>query len=329
MAVRIAVLWAGLLAGVAVSSPATAGVLTGGDVDAVAGELDAEGRYLELDADADLRSSIDNANDSGIAFVWLDTPDADQGDAADLMDELDALDSSFRTVLLLSRNGVWAQSVVTDPTAAALDALPLFAAGRYSEGVDVFVRTLNTTSSGAGSTSNTGDANGSGSGGGLNWLWILLLIGVVFFGFRYVIGKRRDRRAEAELIEIDRAEIAEQLKDNADRVIDLGDAVIAGKDDELIRIYEEASAAYQTVSTELAAASSVEAINRLDEKIDHAEWQFELIEARLAGRPVPAEPDSDESEPDSGPPERPVASSRRTRRRHDATGSWTGGDGTF
>ena len=70
----------------------------------------------------------------------------------------------------------------------------------------------------------------------------------------------------------------------------LGDRVIASKDPELIRIYEEASETYQAVSEAVEGADAAEAVDDLDDRIDHAEWQFETIEARLDGRPDPPPP---------------------------------------
>ena len=62
--------------------------------------------------------------------------------------------------------------------------------------------------------------------------------------------------ARVAAIELDRNEIGEQLRSNADRVIDLGDPVIESRDAELIGLYEEPSTTYQQVSLGLADATT-------------------------------------------------------------------------
>ena len=50
--------------------------------------------------------------------------------------------------------------------------------------------------------------------------------------------------------------------------------------------------AMDTIAAELGTMVVGEEIDRLDSLIDQAEWEFEMIEARLEGRPVPPSPAS-------------------------------------
>ncbi|MDA3038204.1 MAG: hypothetical protein O3C27_01520, partial [Actinomycetota bacterium] len=255
-------------------------------------EVERTGRYLEQATDRSITTAIDRANEQGIAVVWIVGNDT-EATAKDVLSVLDGTRSSYRTVVVIGDSTYWAESTVYDAASAAELMVPDLAAGRVADAIDAFTAAVGGNPATSDSGSGASGSDGAGSGGGVPWIPVLLVAAAGFFAFRFFAGRRKAKRIERNLIEIDRAEIAEQLKNNADRVIVLGDQVIARKDAELIRIYEEASAAYQEVSTELEHASTVEQINLLDDKIDKAEWQFEVIEARIEGRTPPAAPAPD------------------------------------
>ncbi len=255
------------------------------------------GRYLEKETDASITTAIDRANDEGIAVVWIIGDDT-EATAKDLLSLLDNAGSRYHTVVAIGDSQYWAESTVHDPASAADLMVPDLTAGRVANALETFTASVTgkpppddrseTPTSDSPTTSTE-----TGSGGGIPWIPVLLVGAAGFFAFRFFSGRSKAKRAGHELIEIDRAEIAEQLKNNADRVIGLGDLVIAKKEPDLIRIYEEASTAYQEVSTELEHATTAEQVNLLDDKIDKAEWQFEVIEARLDGRTPPSAPAPD------------------------------------
>lgn len=276
------------------SSPAAAQ-----SADDIAAEIERSGRYLEFDED-EVEVAVDQANDSGIAFIWLDQDGGDgsaEALAGSVLTELVASDSRYRTVLVLMNDNFGAQSEGVGSSAmnTALDsALASFSAGAVANGVDAFsasiVSDLNPTPSTGSDSVDPGEST-SGSGIGLGTILIgLLLLGG---GFWLVRSWSRKRKADQELaanLAADRDEIREQLRDNADHVINLGDRVVGSGDHELIDTYERASQAYQQVSQEIEGAETVEEVDHLDDLIDQAEWEFEMIEARLEGRPVPPSP---------------------------------------
>ncbi len=286
----------------------------GGMIDSeVVDLLDADGRAIEVGSDPTVGGAADRANDASIAFAWLDR-NGDDGQAVALADayadELAARSSRYQTVLVFAGNGFAASSLTRSQVDLdeALDAaLPGFADGDMARGLDAFTATLaNSASTSPTSTPGSSGDTSSGSGGGIGFGTILLVVAVAGGGFllvRRMMSGRKDRaQAEIDLAE-DRAEIEEQLKNNADRVIALGDRVIAKGDPELITLYEEASAAYQDVSQRIDEAENAAEIDELDDRIDHAEWQFEVIEAELDGRPRPQPPTPDDvltGEPDGG-----------------------------
>ncbi len=286
--------------------------------DDIAAEIEQSGRYLEFD-DADVEAAVDEANDNGIAFVWLDQAGGSGSAetlAGSILTELVAAGSRYRTVLVLMDDNFGAQSdgVGSGAMNDALDsALSSFSAGAVANGVQVFTGSIASELSPTPST--TSDSGDSGSGGGIGLSTILISLLVLGGGFWLVRNWSRKRKADHELeanLAADRDEIREQLRDNADHVINLGDRVVASGDDELITTYEKASRAYQQVSEEIETADGVEEVDRLDNLIDQAEWEFEMIEAKLEGRPVPPSP----AEKDAA--EREAAEAEAARKRAEA-----------
>lgn len=292
-------------------------------LDSIAADLDRNGRYVEGSVNASADAAIDDANARGVAYLQLDAEDND-ADAQNLLNTLLAglndANSQYQTIVLYEPgHGVWAVGNSGDPAAAVAAANGGFAAGDVALGLEQFTNVLSgqpASGTTATTVSNAGSTSSGSSGGGFPWIWILIIGALVWVGFRF-FNSRKTKGVEKGAIEVDRKEIKEQLKDNADRVINLGDEVISNGDPELIRLYEEASRAYQDVSQEVEGAVSVVQIDALDDKIDKAEWQFEVIEARLEGRRPPAEP----VEPTLPPP--PTA---RSTRRSDKPKSRTAMD---
>ncbi len=316
MVVVIAAVMTGLVA------PAPVGAAT--DIDAAADEIRQSGRYLEFGTNPELDAAIADANARGVAFAWFDG-DLEAVEVADAL--ADAVrDTPYRTVLVLTNTSVGASSpTVSDPAieSGLTASESSFVAGDVAGGVAGFVTGL--TGEPAGSTATTSSPPSTGtdqtddssSNGFGSTLLLLLLGGVAVIGFLVWRGRRRTSKQVERDLEADRAEIAEQLRDNADHVLGLGDRVISSGRDDLIATYEAASAAYQDVSQSLDGATTAAEIDRLDDKIDHAEWQFESIEAQLEGRPAPPSPADVAAEADE---------SRRATERADTGTSHRGND---
>ena len=284
----------------------TPAAATAQSTDQIVSEIERSGFYADDAPDGELSSAIDRANDAGIAFAHLN--EVGGGEAAAelagaIWDELDRRGSPYRLVVVLLDDGYYIEAPLGFDGAtleeADLAALAGFSTGNDAEGLDAFTSTVMagiTGSSGSSTPTTAGgssDTGTSGSGGGIGIGTILLPLIVLGGGFLLFRSWSNRRKADAAMraeLETDRAEIKEQLRDNADRVIDLGDRVVMSEDRELIAAYEEASRTYQEVSHEIDGASTVEQVDSLDDRIDHAEWQFEMIEARLDGRPVPPSP---------------------------------------
>ncbi len=273
---------------VVVMIASTAGPASAQSASELAGDLDRAGSSVDGAVNADLAAAISTANSSGIGYVEGDFGDGDAATALaeSIAAELASSGSAIHTVIVRSDGGVggWSNIHGSSDVIAAIDrGFASFASGENGDGLVAVTDAL------AGGTS---AATSGTSGGGVSSGVLVGGAGVVAAGggaYWYRNKRRRERRI-VEDMEADRAEINEQLRDNADKVIDLGDAVLTSGDAELQQIYTEASETYQDVSRSIEAAATPEAIDALDDRIDHAEWQFELIEARLAGDPDPRSP---------------------------------------
>ncbi len=286
----------------------------------IADELDATGRYVETGLSGAEEAAIEDANGRGIAFVWIDSEEEPAPLADSLSLYLDDVGSPFRTVLVLSRSGVAAASewIDDDTIENGLDAsFDQLASGAIADGVDSFSSALGQSAGSVTSPSTTSPPSGSsGSSGGIGIGRVLLVVAAGGGGFLLFRSWRQRSKAKEEAaaeLEADRAEITEQLRDNADHVLSLGDRVIGSGDPELISTYEQASAAYQEVSRSIGEATSASEIDALDDKIDHAEWQFESIEAKLEGRPVPPSPAEIQAKAEASPTGVPPAPSSSDR----------------
>ncbi len=273
-----------LLAALAV--PAVASAQTSVDVESIVDGIEADGRFLEAGVVAEAEAAIDRANAQGVAFVRLDNGEQTSAIAEAVFAEMKERGSQYGAVVVLTNGSVFPAGVAG--TSQPLDdpVTDLFAAGDIAGGIDQYLSNLGNAAAG-------GLDAPSSSGGGFPWILPIILAIGAFLLFNMWRGRRKTSQEEAKSIEDDRLEIIEQLKANADRVIDLGDEVITEKDPELISIYEEASAAYQNVSNEIRNATTAAEVDALDDQIDKAEWQFEVIEARLTGQTPPPFLDSD------------------------------------
>lgn len=267
-------------------------------LDEIANTIDRDGSYLELELQGVASDAVSRANADGVGFVYLDQENADDLPilTEGLLQRLDSAGSTYRTLIVLDASGVWVQSLDRDTAGAADAALPQFATGAVAGGIDTVLSVLGggatpaaTSNDNSEAATTSTEAAASSSSGGVPWLLIVFLGLAVFLAVRFFSGRKRKAAAlEAELAE-DRAEIREQLRNNSDHVIDLGDR-IANADDDLRVMYEEAAQTFQDVSMGLADAATAVEIDALDDRLDRAEWQFEVIEARLDGRTPPTEP---------------------------------------
>lgn len=262
------------------------------DPRSVADEVDRTGSFLQPDLDDDAQQAVEEANERGVGVVLVSDPVP----AVELSAQLDGLlasrDSRYTTVLVVTGEGAAARSrtydsermrALIDPGTPAFTA---FAQGRRAEGIRSFAEGLDDETVAA----PVGEAESDGVD--VPWLTLLVVLALVGVGVGgwWLVRRQQEQRRETARVEAQRSEIGQQLRNNADRIIHLGDVVLARDDAELIDLYDRASGTYRDVSQSLDNAHSPDAVQRLDERLDEAEWQLEVIEARLAGRTPPPRP---------------------------------------
>lgn len=273
--------------------------------------IDNDGYYVDPGVEANLTDSdwegIRSANANGIAFVSFDQEADGDANGKAIAANLVSLSQNYDAIVVLFSDGVYSEGPGDLNQAASRQAtIDAFRAGNVGAGLTSIVdfvggdipagdATAQTTapadSSAPASSDETAQATDSGSsGGGIPWLWIILAAVATFFFVRWRSAKAKAKKLLVADMEVDRAEIKEQLKDNADKVITLGDSVITSQDQELIDLYDKASRTYQEVSQSVDEASTPEAVDALDDRIDEAEWEFDVIQARLNGTPIPISP---------------------------------------
>lgn len=285
-----------------------AGAASAQSVGEITDEIEQNGSYVERSASG-LDAAISNANREGIAFVWLDRNGSDSEAtalAADLTDEFRSRNSNYDTALVLFEQayGASSNSLGQSELDPGLDAaLNGFAGGDEADGLAAFTSSVQSAAATTATTIGTSTTGGTpqGSSGGGFGFGPLLLLGAVGAGAFWLFRRWRASKKASEQVELDmeqdRAEIKEQLRDNADMIMSLGDRVIAKGDHEMIAKYEKASETYQEVSQSIDSASTPAEVDALDDRIDNAEWQLESIEAQLAGRPIPPKPVAEDVPP--------------------------------
>ncbi len=273
--------------------------------------IDSDGYYVDPGVEANLTDAdwegIQSAIANGIAFVSFDQEAEGDANGQAIATNLVSLSQNYDSIVVLFSDGVYSQGPGDLNQATSRQAtIDAFRAGNVGAGLMSIVdfvggdipagdTTAQTTApadaSAPVSSSETAQATDSGSsGGGIPWLWIILAAVATFFFVRWRSAKAKAKKLLIADMEVDRAEIKEQLKDNADKVITLGDSVIASQDQELIDLYDKASRTYQEVSQSVDEATTPEAVDALDDRIDEAEWEFDVIQARLNGTPIPISP---------------------------------------
>ncbi len=263
------------------------------DLDQIATEAGETGRYLEYGSDAEIDAGIDAVNDAGMVFIWLNS-DADPELVADgtLDGVMQVSGRRYVGVAVLTQVGFNTYSEdLTNAGVAGDAAFEDFRTGQIADGLQTLAANLGGGSSGSAEGTGASSSSGSSSGSSIGW-WLMGIVAAIaaFFGINWFRNYRKAKAQAAEDLRRDKDEIREQLRNNADRVIELGDRVIASGDAELTQMYDEASNTYQDVSGSVDGLADPEAVDRLDDRMDHAEWQFEAIEAKLNGQPVPPSP---------------------------------------
>lgn len=281
-----------LLVGLLLVAPGTA---WGQSVETVAEQLETSGGYgaggaTLSDGEADELAAAFARAGARFGVVALDAP-ADGG-ATVFADRLLEAVLRLDVVLVVTPADFGAQSAIHDQVAVerALDAAAAAFERSDAAGIEAFGESLFGVQV---SVDAGGASTAAGAAGEAGFPWgVLLFVGLVVVGIVLLVRRSRAKDAEdvAARIEEARDEVREDLEAMADHILDLSDRVLLADDAELQARYDEAVGIYRDALAEIEVLEDPAEIRDLDEEVELARWQMEVVLAALDGTPAPARP---------------------------------------
>lgn len=117
---------------------------------------------------------------------------------------------------------------------------------------------------------------------------IVAAVAVVMIGF--ALWTLRNRQLRRRNLEDARSELGDEIRGVAQMVFDLHDPVAISDSDDLQIRYDEASVEFTELESQLDAVDNGADMAAMKDRVDRLRWRLEWIEARIDGRPAPAEP---------------------------------------
>ncbi len=271
-----------LVALVTVVAPVAAGAQS---VDELAGQVESRG-YAVGDGSAvdfeDLERLVADHDDVFPVSLGIDLDGGPDLLAGDILDRI----SRRGTVVVLTPSEVGAASSTcsNDDLNDAQDA----ASGRGLNDADfarVFADDLDCGGAGLGGT---GDGGGSSPIG----LGLLALIALVVLGGFWWWRNRQQREATEVSVAKVKAELAEDLDDVANEILQMADPVSLADDDAADEHYRSANALFLEVQEGWDSADTIDELDDIDDELDLAAWHLDAAQAILDGSPVPPRPDT-------------------------------------
>lgn len=280
---------------VAVASPA----LGQSDVDMVALDVSVDGLYVEPGVSANtasLNASITRAGNNGVRLMVVLLDEDPGGGAVAFADAvLDRVPGGTVLVLSATSEGIsstdFDRSILDEAINRGFLAAAEAPSGAGDEAyVAAVVDVLTGTTSG---TTPVTQPISSTSGGGSSGLIIMLVIVggmvlLVWFAIRK--SKTASMRSKEKAITEAKAEIRSQLDAMANTILEITDVINAtpgAQDDTYLR---QASATFTQADDAYSAATDLQALEALGDRIDEARWQLDAAAAIASGKPVPPQP---------------------------------------
>jgi len=281
---------------IALTLVAASPALAQSDVDMVALDVSVDGLYVEPGVSANtssLNASITRAGNNGVRLMVVLLDEDPGGGAVAFADAvLDRVPGG--TVLVLSATSEGISS--TDFDEATLDEAidrGFLASSEAPSGagdeayVSAVVDVL------TGTTTPTTQPTTSTSGGGSSGLIIMVVIvgGMVLLVWIAIRkSKTSAMRSKDKAITEAKAEIRSQLDAMANTILEITDVVNATGGDQDDTYLRQASATYTQADDAYAAATDLNALEALGDRIDEARWQLDAAAAIANGKPVPPQP---------------------------------------
>ncbi len=282
-----------------VATPAAA-QSTGELVD-VSDALLEDGWFVELGAEAtvdEIAGAANRAARDGIGTVLLASEiDGNAVDFADnVLSDVAAAGGPISSVLVITPGqiGMSSDSLSDAEVDRALNAFR--DAPDAVAGVDAVTDSLGGASAPADTGSDSGTSGGSTSTSSepadIPWGPIAGVgaLGVVGLGGASLYQRRKAEKAAEQNLEVARAEMHEQLSAIAQMVFDLNDRVTLNDDADTTLRFQEASVKYNDLKDKVDLIENGPDMAEFNDEVDQLRWQLDWVEAKLDGRPLPAEP---------------------------------------
>ena len=266
-----------------------------------------DGWFVELGAEAtveEMSSAASRAARDGIGTVLLASEiDGNAVDFAEgLLSDTQAKGGSITSVLVITPGqiGMSAENLSDSQVERALDAFR--SQPTAVDGVDAVTDSIGGASAPAGSDSGSGSSGDSSTGGpasepaDIPWgpLAGVGAVGLVGIGGAGLYSRRKAEKAAEENLEVARAEMHEQLSAIAQMVFDLNDRVTLSDDADTTLRFQEASVQYNDLKDKVDRIENGPDMAEFNDDVDQLRWQLDWVEAKLDGRPLPAEPIANE-----------------------------------
>lgn len=257
------------------------------DVDMVALDVSVDGLYVEPGVSADtssLNASITRAGNNGVRLMVV-LLDRDPGGGAVAFADavLDRVPGGTVLVLSSTSEGIASSDFGESALDAAIDRGFLAASNAPSgAGDEAYVAAV--------VDALTGTTSGGGGSSGL--IIMLVIVGgmvlLVWIAIRK--SKTSTMRSKDKAITEAKVEIRSQLDAMANTILEITDLVNATAGEQDDTYLRQASATYTQADDAYTAATDLNALEALGDRIDEARWQLDAAAAIANGLPVPPQP---------------------------------------
>ena len=290
--VRRSTLFFAIALTVVIASPA----LGQSDVDMVALDVSVDGLYVEPGVSANtssLNSSITRAGNNGVRLMVVLLDQDPGGGAVAFADAvLDRVPGGTVLVLSATSEGISSTDFDESILDQAIDRGFLAAADAPSgAGDEAYVAAVVDVLTGT-TTPVTQPATSTSGGGSSGLIIMLVIVGGMVLLVWVAIRKSKTSaiRSKDKAITEAKAEIRSQLDSMANTILEITDVINAtpgAQDDTYLR---QASATYTQADDAYTAATDLNALEALGDRIDEARWQLDAAAAIANGKPAPPQP---------------------------------------
>lgn len=264
-------------------------------------QVDVRGYATETGVAVDVNRLDQTARDlnaDGVALVLLASEFANGNDIL-AVDVVELAEREW-TVLVLSPAGSGSLDIGYASATLAFDRLDAAADAALAQSSRDPLDFATAFAADLGGAGSSGSASSDSSGGGSGFLVFLIIIVVIGLGL--FLWSRRSKSDVKGKVEAAKGELNDDLAAVANDILALGERAGLDADSEASEHFRTANEIYLEVDEGLAKATTLDAVDDLDDALELAGWHLDVSEAILDGDPIPEKPRTEEVwEMDSGP----------------------------